>query len=173
VHRTRLYLDFDGCVNAPLAAQAWASRAARMTRLWDLGAVRLELTLAWSPALVAALDIVIAEYDLELVWLTSWCENRAIEQVVPFLGGLAGGVVEPWSGAGTEPVGQWKRRVVGRSAADGVPFIWVDDLEIVRVSPAWLEGVAGVRHLLLTPNGETGLSPADLVRMAAHCASDG
>lgn len=154
----RFYTDFDGVFGAGYASLLWLSAASG--DVIDAHGNRTQIT--WAPDLVTAIDQLRAEYGVELVWLTSWCEDDDIGlRVVPVLHGLRDGrtlrhTVDDGSG-------EWKlRAILADQAASPSPFIWADDVEARAHGEELLDAGS---HLLLAPDTSMGLGPRHLTRM--------
>ena len=90
--RPRLFLDIDGVINAP--HPPWPSTTT-FTISDHRGAgyvVNYTVTVTVAPAMVAAIDQLRADHDVELVILSTWLENLAmIGDLTRALGALRGG----------------------------------------------------------------------------------
>ena len=94
--RARLYLDVDGVINAPNARLVWGAETSASVELHRTASPDREFTVVWAPALIAALDALRADFDLDLVWLSTWNEGHSVlTSLVPAFGGHVppGGVI--------------------------------------------------------------------------------
>ncbi|KQO98116.1 HAD domain-containing protein [Leifsonia sp. Leaf264] len=166
--RPRLYLDFDGCINAPLAFALWDEKAVAYA-----GTTQAVFKIQWAPDMVRALDKIITEFDVELVWVTTWCEDDSIlTGVVPNLNanedlpGISSGRVMPYVDGGWDGAGWWKRDgIIADQVASPAPFIWVDDFEVAPHGPFVLQAVGTTPSLLVEPQFDFGLKPAHLTQI--------
>ena len=161
----RLYTDFDGVFGAGYAGLLWLSSTTG--DVIDAHGNRTQIT--WAPDLVTAIDELRAEYGVELVWVTSWCEDDDIGlRVVPVLHGIRGGRTLPHTVE--DGSGEWKlRAILADQAASPAPFIWADDVEV----EAHGKGLLGTgSHLLLSPNTSMGLGPWHVARMREWLAAN-
>jgi hypothetical protein len=187
-------LDVDGVLNAVTRTpdQAvwpdWRHGAAHAAgRAWPI---------AFSPSVTAAVRRLHEQGAAEVRWLTTWRRDangdlRELlgvpafevvgeiepEQPSPAARGAAADEHVPSHGAavGGRPAPEWwklaaVRDLLARLPAER-PLIWTDD--DLRFRP---EAVAWVRthersSLLVAPDTDTGLTPADLERIEAFCAS--
>lgn len=162
--RPRLYLDVDGTVSAGFAENAWGEQ-----REFRIGA-EFAGSFGWSkitfaPALVVALDAIVSEFGVEIVWLTTHSENRdVIRKIVPKLGGLRGGRVLPY--VSYEENFHWKRDAL-LVDLDRVPapFIWADDSDVPGYRRDVLKATQGLPSLLLAPESNLGLTVRHLNQM--------
>jgi hypothetical protein len=168
-HRHRLYLDFDGVLNAD---DPQHSEVRKFTMLTE-GSINFqaESPIVFSPNVVEYLDKLRDQYDMELVWLTTWNENNLVLGFAEHLKGLDHGRVIP-ANLHTAQVGkrewtQWKAEaILADQAADPTPFVWVDD----NAHEHWGDEVnAGttVPSLHITPNSTWGLTRENLEEMEA------
>ena len=91
----RLYLDFDGVINASGCASEWAHESVDVTEYGGF-------TLIWSEHLVRELIDAVDRGELELVWVTNW-PSRDVEAVLRMMGfgrGSAEFDVLDWGGVG-------------------------------------------------------------------------
>lgn len=161
----RFYTDFDGVFGAGYASLLWPSSTT--DDVVDAQGNRTQIT--WAPDLVTVIDQLRAEYGVELVWLTSWCEDDDIGlRVVPVLRGLRGGRTLPHTVE--DGSGEWKlRAILADQAASPSPFIWADDVEVAAHGK---ELLGAGPHLLVAPNTSMGLGPRHVARMREWLAAN-
>jgi hypothetical protein len=128
----------------------------------------------YSPALISELTMLVEEFDIEIVWLTTWLVDHSVRDLTIAIDGLAGGrsLSAPHRGGrhGELPA-EWKRAAILEDLArDSGPFIWADDDE-VPVHGRFVAAAFPVPYLLLAPVYEFGLQPSDLLAIRAF-ASD-
>jgi hypothetical protein len=154
----RFYADFDGVFGALYADRVWPF-VERSDVIIDGGH---RIPVVWAPGLVRAVDGLCAEFGLEIVWVTSWCEDDAIRrQFVPMINGLRSARALPYSPE--DGSGEWKLRAIIRDQERSPsPFIWADDVE-VAVHGSSLP--VGVPQLLVAPRTSFGLGPAHVALM--------
>lgn len=165
--RTKLYLDVDGVLNADFARANWSDTKKFKANVYPM-TVSMEL--------VEQLTNLVAKYDLELVWLTTWnADNDVLTYVVPQLEGfLTGGRILSTPGV-LEPIGwssqvgwsngeNWKVEALLLDQKENPSdFVWIDDWEV----PIHREGVqmllGETRNMfLLGPNAEYGVTPTQV-----------
>jgi hypothetical protein len=134
--KARLYLDVDGRINL-FGMSTWPGglREGSVTLQHDGFGQVIEsggwavsrnptYVINWAPGMIDELN----KLDVELVWLTTWCDN-APELIAPLVGlTLPSRVVKPLSGRVTFPSIEWK---ISALEADLYGFdgksIWVED----------------------------------------------
>lgn len=163
--KTTLYLDFDGVLNAKKPAHALISKFTI--------AIKDSLNLApvnhvtFSPYVIHSLDKIRVQYQLELVWLTTWNEKNDVLKLSAPLGGLHNGRVlvanlnqkalnkKEWT--------QWKAdAIIADQLSTPRPFVWVDDNAHQFHSEIVNAETKIVPSLFLTPVSLTGLTVANL-----------
>lgn len=166
--RTRLYLDVDGVINAPLIAATWASSRRRSTMVNLGGGLMATCRLDLAPAQIRALDALIAAHDLELVWLTTWNEGDGIRKLERKLEGLAGG--RRLGVPREETRGTWKKdALIADQERAPSPYIWIDDIEV----GAWgaeVDAAVSAPHLHIATDPDRGLTRAQLDEVAEFVA---
>lgn len=164
--RPRLFLDIDGVINAP--NPPWPSTTTFTISDHRGSGYVVNYPITVAPAMVAEIDQLRADFDLELVILSTWLENRAIiTDLTTALGALRGGrlltVPRPKLSGWRPPT--WKRdALLGDLDREPGPFIWVDDQD-VPVHGAFVKGALEVPSLLLASEPEHGITPGDVVAM--------
>jgi hypothetical protein len=166
--RARLYLDVDGVLNAPDCATVWPGVAKKFTASQRIDDYVLHFGINYSPALIAALDALVTEFEVELVWATTWNEDLLVlRTLVPEFGALNDGRVLPFfPGRGGASELTWKHDgILADQRDDPAPFVWADDVEVREHGR--LVGILTdiTPSLLLDVNARTGLTPADLDAM--------
>lgn len=172
--KTRMYLDFDGVINAdkpPFDDVVTFTHPSRVNP--DKGFV-----IRYSPTMVAALRDLILTHDVDLVWLTTWNENSDIHGVMATVGDFPTGRVidviinrDDWD---TNRLWtKWKADAIIADLADtDAPFIWVDDEAHKYHKKDVLAAAGDVPNLLVTPRTYWGLTPTHLDGMDSFLASN-
>jgi hypothetical protein len=165
--RPRLYLDVDGVLNAEVPLFDDVQTVA-VTE--DHGAgYRTEYQITWSPTVVRSLEAMRQDFDLELVWLTTWLESKTlIDQLTAAVGGLAGGrrLVMPPRKLGGFISASWKRdALLADLKRDPATYVWADDVEVVIHGPFVKAGFPAVESLHVAPSDEHGLTAEHLVEI--------
>jgi hypothetical protein len=169
--RPRLYLDVDG-VLCPSSAPdpAWGTVEGTSVRIDYGGGMCATYNVIWAPALVDALELLREQFELELVWLTTWNElDAARTLLVPRLGGLAGGRMLPLTPGPLKPEevrGWWKaERLLQDQAANPGPFIWADDDEVPAHGTTVHNATSTTSSLLIAPSTAVGLTVDEVTNM--------
>jgi hypothetical protein len=140
----RIYLELDGAINAPRAADLWGLKSFDSI---DFGGY----TFIWSTSAVAELVTLCEDFGAEIVWLTGWSED--IPVLARLLGfghiGAEGRVLEE-IGIGSTPFE--KADVLLQDVMDnplsGDGWIWLDP-----VSDDVLQSSAYVHRMLVDGGG--------------------
>lgn len=204
-----LYLDIDG-VLSPLPDHKITGRSQFRPSPWpDRRGLNFglqpteyepEIAVPWSPSLIAALDQLRAEFNLRLVWNTSWLSQfpfDGIRVLTEEMDGLRGGIEPEWhryedanevdlgvlEGAGTPSHNHPKLRLVraDQEAVGGMPFIWIDDdgrrdYTDDGTAPGGIfaqikQVTSGTPSLLVVPNPYRGIAPGHVTRMRKWLAA--
>ena len=168
--RPRLFLDIDGVINAP--HPPW-SETTTFTVTDNQGAgYAVNYTVTVAPAMVAEIDQLRADHDVELVILSSWLENSAmIFDLAMALDALHGPrllTIPPRKLSGWRSP-TWKRNAILGDLGDlgdPVPYIWVDDEE-VSAHGAFVKAAVEVPSLMIAPDPNYGLTPGHLEAIRA------
>ena len=180
MNKTTIFLDIDGVINAmssgyPKQNTGW--------REWDTAYVSFKevpsstsallvnaepkngFRITYSPELLRELEALAARPDVDIVWLTTWC-NDARTHLCPAVG-LAG---DKWDVLGREEMeydpwsrAHWWKCIAARKfwelgSRDGQKFVWLDDdLKYQRDAAEWLREIGG-SALAISPNSLHGLS---------------
>jgi hypothetical protein len=166
----RLYLDVDGVINASRPDPAWrktATASVPFERDSPQNPTTFEIT--WAPALVTALNGLRDEFDVELVWLSTWNERANVTaNLVPVPGGLRDGRMIPYSPQSRpamEANGWWKARaIIADQIRSPTPFIWMDDVEVELHGWKILSATRGTSSLMIPTNVMTGLRRDEIER---------
>jgi hypothetical protein len=162
----RMYLDFDGVVHAK---NPHHYNDARTFTIAIEGSRYLSpiSTVTFSPTLVQQLDRLLHEYNVELVWATTWNDRNDVLRLSEFLGGLHNGRVLT-ANLNTEATNkgewtQWKAdAILEDQKMDSKPFVWLDDSAHSWHSETVLAATSETPSLILTPVSEFGISILDL-----------
>ncbi len=175
--RPRLYLDVDNVLNASKAARKWRTEGDApdsgygrgFAVSWDTASqggwssMPTRYRMTWSLKLIEALKALETDYDVEIVWCTTWCHD-APKSVGPLMGlGMHHRVLEPLNGVVDFPSINWKLEAVREDQlANPSPYIWIDD-EVWDLGPerllSSLPGDPLDRYLLIGPDGPWGITP--------------
>lgn len=197
-----LYLDIDG-VLSPLPDHKLTSRSQFRPSPWpDRRGLTFglhtteyepEIAVPWSPSLIAALDQLRAEFNLRLVWNTSWLSQfpfDGIRILTHEMDGLQGGIEPEWlltedankadlraaEGART-PYEHPKLHLVraDQETTGGMPFIWIDDdgrrdYTDDSTVPGGMfaqikRATSGTPSLLIAADRYRGITPGHVTRM--------
>ena len=125
---TKLYLGVEAI--AASASPALGIETVRVTVPSRFDGRPAETTaIRFSPSVIAELEQLIEDFDLDLVWLSPWIDTRAVPRLTDALGTLVGGRVLPM------PLGRmsggyrhnWKAQALIRDLRQHpADFIWVD-----------------------------------------------
>jgi len=163
--RSRVYLDFDGVVNAKEPQHAIVERF----EIENNGHPNLAPVshIVFSPVVIEAIEYLRKKYQMELVWLTTWNHGDSVLALSNHLRGLDYGRVLPaalnqeaktrseWT--------QWKAdAILTDQKNDPAPFIWVDDNAHAYHGEA-VETNTSAEKLFITPNSLWGLTNENLL----------
>jgi len=122
--QVRMYVDVDGCINASHSKLEWDDAPSRGSASPE-GEGGFQYNITWSQAMIDDLSLL----DVEIVWLTTWCEAAPVE-----IGGLTGfgrnaRVLRPLGGGNISfPSIGWKvLSLIDDQQNDPSPYIWIDD----------------------------------------------
>ncbi len=165
-----LYLDVDDVLCADYADRVWPGEltTVEFTQRFS-GGFGMRRRVRFSPMLVEALGRLVESFDVELVWVTSWCEDLLVlSKLVPRFGGaLTGGRVAQYPYGEDGENGVWKRDfILIDQDGDERPFVWLDDTEVLAHGDTVRRLTAPTTSLLLAPEENIGLTPThvELVR---------
>ncbi|WP_104129948.1 HAD domain-containing protein [Cryobacterium sp. N21] len=169
----RLYLSVNGCLCPRLEPDpAWGDVAKASISVEHGDGHASTRNVHWAPRLITALDSLLMQYGVELVWLTSWNELDATRQLlVPELHGLSGGrmldVTTPPKNPGQTDgeTGLWKSQRIEEDQSVPAPFIWIDDADVQLHGDKVLSATQETPSLLIPPRSEVGLTVDDIARM--------
>ncbi|WIE81075.1 HAD domain-containing protein [Curtobacterium sp. MCSS17_016] len=165
-----LYLDVDDVICADYADRVWAGGTTTVEFVQKYpGGFGMLRRVTFADALVRALGQIVDDFDVELVWDTSWCEDLLVtRKLVPKFGGaLMGGRVAQYPYGEDGEDGAWKRDfVLSDQHGDPRPFVWVDDTEVPAHGDTVRRLTAPTTSLLLAPEANIGLTPShvELIR---------
>lgn len=163
-----IYLDVDDTVAADHADRAWAGelRDATVTQVLS-GGFAMRFKVRFAVLLIRELDRLISDFNVELVWNSSWNDDLLItRKLTAKFDGLQGGRVLPYPYGATGDNGSWKGQALLRDqAADPRPFIWADDKEVPAHGAAVRTATKGTPSLLLAPEPNIGLTPTHVELM--------
>lgn len=153
--RTVVYLDVDGAVSALSGAHGFGD-GRRLDLYGDV------LTVS------ARLGTRLRALDAELRWLTTWGVDADEIGAAIGLPPLTVAAEPPFHASAAGP---WKLATVRAQVGDERrPFVWIDDEAIPAEAEEWLASV-DVPGLLVRPDPDGGLTPADLDAVDAFLAS--
>ena len=163
--KTRIYLDFDGVLNAKNPQHDDVAQfSIPIEGSFHLAPINY---ITFSPTVVYAIERLRKQYDLELVWLSTWNDSEHVLKLANHLKGLDGGRVILPPPLPVEKVTRkewtaWKAAaIIVDQAENPADFVWVDDhaiehfgIEIAQETEA--------EKLYITPNSEYGLTRENL-----------
>jgi len=126
-------------------------------------------TITYSPLVVRTLDRFIEQYDVELVWSTTWNFQESVLLLPSAIGGLDGGRILPVKlnelAVDRKEWTQWKAdAIIADQASNPRPFVWVDDNAHSYWDSHVKENIT-VPSLFITTQSETGLTIDELVEI--------
>lgn len=165
--RPRLFLDIDGVINAP--HPPWPSTTTfTVTDNQGAGYV-VNYPIIVAPAMIAEIDQLRADHDVELTILSTWLENPAIvADLASALGGLRSArllaIPRPKISGWRSPT--WKRDALIRDLRQDPPpaYIWIDDEEVNKHGE-FVRQASDLPALMIGPDPEHGLTPGALAAM--------
>lgn len=168
--KARLYLDVDGVLNATHPQHDDVKTFQFPTNKGN-GLVVTD-TVVYSPFVVSELDRFREEYNVELVWLTTWSENLEVLKLGNHLDALKGGRVlhgvidrtvttdRAWTA--------WKAKaLLDDQKDDETPFVWVDDEAIKFHGETVNLETDSTAKLFVEPRPYWGLTKTNLKAMEA------
>lgn len=170
--QTRLYLDVDGAINAdePPFTDVKSTRV----QIEYGGGMMSRMPLTWAPEVVAELDALRDEFNVELVWLSTWNEMHAsMTRLAPALDGLFGGraIMDIDAISADRGRGWWKAQsIIADQDMSPAPYIWVDDEAVMAHGGMVADATAGVPSLTLTTVYEHGIERLHLAQMRSFLA---
>jgi len=171
----RLYLDFDGVLNADHPqfddCETFLVKSTDL-RTWQ----SKQKQITFSPTVVNTLERFREDYNVELVWHSTWNENLDVLNLPKPLRGLAGGRVSPslldLNADTNRAWTQWKANaLLADQKDDELPFVWVDDEAIKYHGKHVSEVTAGTKSLFVEPREYWGLTKTNLATMETFFAS--
>lgn len=163
--KAKLYLDFDGVINA-------VNPQHDLITNFDIASTNDKIfakinNMTYSPTVVEALDNFRDFYDVELVWLSSWNDQQDVLKLPPFLNGLHGGrVLEAnlnYEATNKHEWTQWKAdAIIADQKMNPLPFVWIDDnahnfhMETVKLA------THGTHKSFVQPISDHGLTTENL-----------
>lgn len=126
--KTKLFFDVDGVFNAlPWKHTDLVGETGWQT--WEKVKVN-GFTITYSPELVAAVNTIAARDDVEVHWLTTWCD-KAASMIAPALGinGVDWPVIGTDADVDHKSLHRWWKFDLLRTELfeDESPVVWVDD----------------------------------------------
>jgi hypothetical protein len=125
-----LYKDWDGVTNAeePSHNDTASFEVEILAHSYLVNPSKI----TYSPSVVSFIDRLRRQYELELVWSTTWNLNDTVLLLPELLGGLANGRVLPISlnddAESKKEWTQWKAyAIVEDQHRSPKPFVWIDD----------------------------------------------
>ena len=165
--RPRLFLDIDGVINAP--NPPWPSTTTFTISDHRGSGYVVNYPITVAPAMVAEIDRLRADFDLDLVIVSTWLENPAmVSDLTTVLGALHNPrlLTIPPRKLGGYRSSLWKRTAVLEDLQQDQPsaFIWIDDDEL-PVHGDFVRRAYDLPALMIGPDPEHGITPGDLVSM--------
>lgn len=181
-NKVRLYQDIDCCLNASHNARAWRDKenpedlggyahGYAAPRFDDYGQLNeggnyFKYKMEWNERLIEAYN----ELDVELVWATTWREDARTVGELMKITHTPQRVLHPLSGKTTFPSIEWKwAAILQEQELDPSPFIAVDD-EWDGVTTFMREALESRGGLLISPDPNLGMTPADIKKMQEYIA---
>jgi len=177
--KVRLYEDIDGCLNASFNARAWRDKdnpeddggylrghaePQHNDRGEDTGFPLGRYRMEWNSRLIEALNTL----DVEFVWATTWRRDAFAVGKLMGLIHHPQRVLHPIEGFTSFPSIEWKwAAIVQEQEFNPSPFIAVDD-EWDGVSTFKREALERMGGLLISPDPNFGITPADIEKMRAY-----
>ena len=165
--RPRLFLDIDGVINAPYPP--WPSTTTFTISDHRGAGFVVNYPIIVAPAMVTEIDQLRADFDLELVIVSTWLENPAmVSDLTRVLGALRGGrllAIPPRKLSGFRS-SLWKRTALLEDLSQNPPsaFVWIDDDE-TPLHGDFVRQAYDLPALMIGPDPECGITPGDLVSM--------
>lgn len=163
--RVRLYLDFDGVINAPGSDVVWPGSEVKTgveygEPLASPGDYK-QFDHTWSQALIDELKTL----DVELMWATTWTRT-ASESLGKKLGfGDGAPYITPLDGVLRYPTIAWKKDAIWEDQRTSPsPFIWCDDELTWTHDRSAAEDFPG-SALVVQSNYYTGITPDQIADM--------
>lgn len=173
MNQTRLYLDVDGAINAD--EPPFASVKSTRVQIEYGGGMMSRLPLTWAPEVVEQLDQMREEFDIELVWLSTWNEMHAsMTRLAPALDGLYGGraIMDIDAVSRDSGRGWWKAQsIILDQEASSAPYIWIDDEAVMAHGGMVKEATASTPSLTLTTVFEHGIERLHLAQMRSFLSA--
>ena len=166
----RLYLAVDGCLCPKSEPDpGWGDVATASISIVTGPGPDATYDVHWAPRLITALDSLLMEFGVELVWLSNWNKLDATRQLlVPELHGLVGGRTLDAAGAPLAP-GEakelWKSERIEEDQGIPAPFMWIDDAAVQTQGDRVLEATQGTPSLLIPPSTTVGITVDDIAHM--------
>ena len=162
--RPRLFLDIDGVINAP--HPPWLSTTTFTVTDNQGAGYAVNYTITVAPAMVAEIDQLRADFDLELTIVSTWLENPAmVSDLTKALGALHRPrlLAIPPRKLGGYRSSLWKREAVLEDLSQNPPsaFVWIDDDE-TPVQGNFVRRAYDLPALMIGPDPEHGLTAGDL-----------
>lgn len=165
--RPRLFLDIDGVINAP--HPPWPSTTTFTVSDHRGAGYVVNYAITAATAMVAEIDQLRADHDVELVILSTWLENPAmVIQLAAALNALHGPrlLAIPPRKLGGYRSSLWKRTALLEDLSQNLPsaFVWIDDDE-TPLHGDFVRQAYDLPALMIGPDPEHGVTPGDLVSM--------
>ena len=167
--RPRLFLDIDGVINAPHPPWPETTTFTVSDNRGSGYVVNYPITVAL--AMVAEIDQLRADFDLELTIVSTWLDNPAmVSDLTKALGALHRPrlLAIPPRKLGGYRSSLWKREALLEDLIENPPsaFVWIDDDE-TPVHGNFVRQAVDLPSLMVGPDPEHGLTPDDLVAIRA------
>lgn len=166
----RAYLDFDGVFNvdkSPFGDDVRTSYAVKVGR-----GLTENFSIVYSPTAMTSVMDLLAKHNVEVVFVSSWCDNLHILRVMDKLGYFPNarvlhGVTNA-SGKTRRDRNNWKYdAILADLKGDAVPFVWVDDEAVPVFKKAMRATLPDADKLLLAPLSWHGVTHGMLSDMDA------
>lgn len=163
--KVRMYFDFDGVFNAPEPPYADVEKfSVEVNGSAHLAPVN---NITYSPSVVNRIERLRANFNVELVWLSSWNDENHILAVAPFMAGLhEGRVIDAALNHAADNSHDWTfwkaEAILADQLADPCPFVWVDDNAPRYHGLRITSDLENISKKIIVPDSKTGLTISDL-----------
>jgi len=168
--KCKLYLDFDGVVNAVEPQHSEIETFS--IPIENSRFLKNPSLITYSPNVINTLDRLREQYNMELIWLTTWNDRSDILLTSPYLKGLDGGrVITPMLNEEAKNKAEWTQwkadAIIADQTAEPAPYIWVDDNAHQHHSQTVDHHTRHITKLFVTPQSRWGLTNDDLNQIEA------
>lgn len=162
--KSRLFLDFDGVINAANPLRGADTQIVRKRVAVPIGGGLAEnYLISFSSRVIETLDRLRNQYAMELVWVSTWNEGGNVFRLPPLLDGLSGGRMLDGSAINRRltTLPEWTRwkadAIIEDLRNNELPFVWVDDDAVHCHQDTVQEAYPDTEKLMVAPAGRKGL----------------